>query len=51
MGLHGALRDVFHARRNCIVDQPFQPCLPDGMVRCYMGADKLRATATSSSRR
>jgi hypothetical protein len=24
-----------------IVDQPFQPRLPDGMIRCYMGADKV----------
>jgi hypothetical protein len=35
------LRGVFHARKNCIVDQPFQPWLPDGMVRCYMSADKV----------
>ena len=25
----------------CIVDQAFQPRLPDGMIRCYMGADKV----------
>jgi hypothetical protein len=25
----------------CIVDQPFQPRLPDGMIRCYMGANKV----------
>ena len=25
----------------CIVDQPFQHRLPDGMIRCYMGADKV----------
>lgn len=25
----------------CVVDQPFQPRLPDGMIRCYMGADKV----------
>jgi hypothetical protein len=25
----------------CIVDQPFQPRLPDGMIRCYMGGDKV----------
>jgi hypothetical protein len=25
----------------CIVDQPFQPRLPDGMIRCYMGVDKV----------
>jgi hypothetical protein len=27
--------------RGCIVDQPFQPRLADGMVRCYMGTDKV----------
>jgi hypothetical protein len=25
----------------CIIDQSFQPRLPDGMIRCYMGADKV----------
>ena len=25
----------------CIIDQPFAPRLPDGMIRCYMGADKV----------
>lgn len=25
----------------CIVEQPFQARLPDGMIRCYMGADKV----------
>jgi hypothetical protein len=25
----------------CIVDQPYQPRLPDGMIRCYMGVDKV----------
>jgi hypothetical protein len=25
----------------CIVDQPFQVRLPDGMIRCYVGADKV----------
>lgn len=25
----------------CIIDQPFQPRLPDGMIRCYLGADKV----------
>ncbi len=25
----------------CIVDQPFQPRLPDGMIRCYMGQDNV----------
>lgn len=25
----------------CVVDQPFQMRLPEGMIRCYMGADKV----------
>ena len=25
----------------CIIDQPFQPRLPDGMIRCYMGGDRV----------
>lgn len=25
----------------CIVDQPFQSRLPDGMIRCYMGREKV----------
>ena len=25
----------------CIIDQPFQTRLPDGMIRCYMGGDKV----------
>jgi hypothetical protein len=25
----------------CIIDQPFQERLPDGMIRCYMGTDKV----------
>jgi hypothetical protein len=25
----------------CIVDQPFQARLPDGMIRCYMGGNKV----------
>jgi hypothetical protein len=25
----------------CIIDQPFQPRLPGGMIRCYMGADRV----------
>jgi hypothetical protein len=33
--------EVYFAAEGCIVDQPFQPRLPDGMIRCYMGADKV----------
>lgn len=25
----------------CVIDQPFQPRLPEGMIRCYMAADKV----------
>jgi hypothetical protein len=25
----------------CVSDQPFQPRLPDGMIRCYMGVDRV----------
>jgi hypothetical protein len=33
--------EAYFAREGCIVDQPFQARLPDGMIRCYMGADKV----------
>jgi hypothetical protein len=33
--------EAYLASDGCIVDQPFQPRLPDGMIRCYMGADKV----------
>jgi len=29
------------AANGCIVDQPFQQRLPDGMIRCYMGVDRV----------
>jgi hypothetical protein len=42
------LLDIFIARCHayfdwggCIIDQPFQPRLPDGMIRCYMAANKV----------
>jgi hypothetical protein len=31
----------YFATNGCIVDQPFQARLPDGMIRCYMGADRV----------
>ncbi len=31
----------YFADDGCIIDQPFQERLPDGMIRCYMGADKV----------
>ena len=33
--------EQYFAADGCIVDQPFQPRLPDGMTRCYMGTDKV----------
>jgi hypothetical protein len=33
--------EAYLAADGCIVDQPFQPRLPDGMIRCYMGTDKV----------
>ena len=33
--------EVYFAPDGCIVDQPFQIRLPDGMIRCYMGGDKV----------
>ncbi|PWT84874.1 MAG: hypothetical protein C5B58_04015 [Acidobacteria bacterium] len=31
----------FRSPNGAILDQPFQPRLPDGMIRCYMGANKV----------
>jgi hypothetical protein len=36
-----ALCEPFFASGGCIVDQPFQRRLPEGMIRCYMGVDKV----------
>jgi Domain of unknown function (DUF6815) len=33
--------EEYFAADGCIVDQPFQPRLPEGMIRCYMGVDKV----------
>jgi hypothetical protein len=33
--------EAYFTADGCIVDQPFQPRLPDGMIRCYMGTDKV----------
>jgi hypothetical protein len=33
--------EPYFANDGCIVDQPFQARLPEGMIRCYMGADKV----------
>ena len=31
--------EIYFGWGGCIIDQPFQPRLPDGMIRCYMGVD------------
>ena len=33
--------EAYFTPDGCIVDQPFQSRLPDGMIRCYMGADMV----------
>jgi hypothetical protein len=33
--------EPYFADGGCIVDQPFQARLPEGMIRCYMGADRV----------
>jgi glutathione synthase/RimK-type ligase-like ATP-grasp enzyme len=33
--------ETYFAWGGCIIDQPFQPRLSEGMIRCYMGADKV----------
>ena len=34
--------EAYFADGGCIIDQPFQPRLPDGMIRCYMAARQSR---------
>jgi hypothetical protein len=36
-----AICDEYFTADGCIIDQPFQVRLPEGMIRCYMGADKV----------
>jgi hypothetical protein len=33
--------EVYFSDGGCIIDQLFQQRLPDGMIRCYMGTDKV----------
>jgi len=33
--------ETYFADNGCIVDQPYQPRLPDGMIRCYMSAGRV----------
>jgi len=36
-----ARRNAYFADDGLVVDQPYQARLPDGMIRCYMAADKV----------
>jgi hypothetical protein len=33
--------EAYFASDGCIIDQPFQVRLPDGMIRCYMGTNQV----------
>jgi hypothetical protein len=33
--------DEYFRDDGCVIDQPFQPRLPEGMIRCYMAGDKV----------
>lgn len=33
--------EAYFATNGCILDQPFQHRLPEGMIRCYMGASRV----------
>lgn len=33
--------EIYFSNDGCIIDQPFQPRLSEGMIRCYMAADKV----------
>jgi hypothetical protein len=33
--------EIYLTEDGCIIDQPFQPRLSDGMIRCYMAQDKV----------
>jgi hypothetical protein len=41
LGTFMARCEAYFGAGGCIVDQPFQPRLPEGMIRCYMGTDKV----------
>jgi hypothetical protein len=41
LGAFMARCEIYFADNGCIIDQPFQARLPDGMIRCYMTADKV----------
>ncbi len=33
--------EAYFAEDGCILEQPFQPRLPEGMIRCYMSGDRV----------
>lgn len=33
--------EAYFTNGGCLLDQPFQPRLPEGMIRCYMGVDRV----------
>ena len=33
--------DEYFRNDGCVIDQPFQPRIPEGMIRCYMSGDKV----------
>ena len=33
--------EPYFADNGCVIDQPFQPRLPEGMIRCYVGMDRV----------
>jgi hypothetical protein len=41
LGTFMARCQPYFASGGCIIDQPFQPRLPEGMIRCYVGVDKV----------
>jgi hypothetical protein len=34
----------------CVIDQLFQPRVPEGMIRCYVGGDRVVGFGHGSSR-
>jgi|KBSMisStandDraft_5_1062788.scaffolds.fasta_scaffold200400_2 hypothetical protein len=33
--------ETYFDNASCVIDQPFQPRLPEGMIRCYMAGDRV----------
>ena len=51
LGAFIARCETYFGWGGCIIDQPFQPRLPDGMIRCYMGGDRVAGFGHQTSRR